>query len=615
MIPTTPEYKNQIKAVVRDIHARVRIDYTDTETDQSVDVIVNSRANVCYPEQVADGILAPSGKYACLDGSWELGEYDLAPSSAKDGQMGWWSEHTSDANGDFITYVPGITVTFSPRAIKKITLAGDSLRNEYPVDFGMTFWDIDELPVRLKSVTNNDKIVWEEEYSDPETQIARIDLSITKWSKPNSQVKILEFVTSIQETYEDDDIISINFLEEKETSHGSIPVGNITSEEIEVVLNNETRQFDEGNKGSPLYGRLKPNRRIQAWIGPEDEMIPLGVQWSRGWKAPDDGVTATVRGRGRLDRLASTEYKTSPVFVDVDLYDLAEAVFMDAGLKVGQYWIDPYFKTVIVPYAWFDTQSHRDALRIIAEAGLGQVFCNRYGVIRVEGPDYTVGIEDAYRITSADYFKKSNPSREGKVANRIIVETQPLTVASATEEIYRSTTPIPITTDEVKEITVRYNTYPCVAVSSTFSGPAVLEDYTAYAWGHVIKIKGTGNGEITNLVTYGKPLTVENREVVTKEDAESISDNGPLEYTMPKNPLIQTREIAELICDKLLAFYKDPRSEVKTAWRGDPSLELGDVIVTQDYTRGDGEDGYYRITRQEIDYDGGLRADLEGRRV
>ena len=80
--------------------------------------------------------------------------------------------------------------------------------------------------------------------------------------------------------------------------------------------------------------------------------------------------------------------------------------------------------------------------------------------------------------------------------------------------------------------------------------------------------------------------------------------------------MIQTREIAQRIADTLLAYFKDPKRDVSIEWRGNPALLLGDVIVVPDY-QDEKEDtrGYYYITKQELEYDGALRATLEGRRA
>jgi hypothetical protein len=84
-------------------------------------------------------------------------------------------------------------------------------------------------------------------------------LTITKWSHEGRCAKIIEFFTSIREVYETGDLVSIRLLEEREASQGSLPVGNISS--------NILKKFDVDNEQSPLKNLLKPNRRIQVWLG------------------------------------------------------------------------------------------------------------------------------------------------------------------------------------------------------------------------------------------------------------------------------------------------------------------------------------------------------------
>jgi hypothetical protein len=46
-----------------------------------------------------------------------------------------------------------------------------------------------------------------------------------------------------------------------------LPVGNISANEVTIVLNNADKKFDIDNEQSPLKNLLKPNRRIQVWLG------------------------------------------------------------------------------------------------------------------------------------------------------------------------------------------------------------------------------------------------------------------------------------------------------------------------------------------------------------
>ena len=444
----------------------------------------------------------------------------------------------------------------------------------------------------------------------------------------------MEVFSSIQEIYEGEDIISINLIEEREVSQGSLPVGNISSNEIEIVLNNINREFDAGNKSSRLYGLVKANRKVRAWIGTEDELVPLGLFWTKDWDVPEDGIVAKTKGRDRLDRLRDTEYSNSTVQTNKNMYELAEMVLIDAGLNSEQYWIDEELKQFIVPYAYFNPVTHREALRQIATACLGQVYCDRQGIIRIEGPSFTLNrvfekttttflqseypaeieVLEAYGISADDYFKKDNPSRQSDIANHVTVETNPLKPDSS-QEIYSSNDPIPISANENKKITIQYNHTPCIDVNVNTSGTGTIIDSKIYGWGAEITVSSTVNGNF-NITATGKPLKVVNKDVVIVQDEASIIDNGIIRYNFPSNHLIQSRPVAELIANKLLQYYKDTKRDLTMEWRGNPALELGDIVMVNDYVRGDLEErGYYYITKQELEYAGYLRAKLEGRRA
>lgn len=875
--------------------------------------------------------------------------------------MGWWGKQLAGTGGAFSTPYPTLTVTFFPRPITRLQAVGDSKRQEWPVDFNIKLYDSNNTLLHVETVTGNTEIVWSKVLDEPITQVEKMTLEITKWSHTGRQAKILEFLTSVQETYEGDDILLVHLLEEREVSHGSLPVGNISANEIDIRLNNESRKFDAGNKQSSLYQLLKANRRIKAWLGVEvddDDMIvsgsilpyfdsnsirpyidalrlntvsvpvkvivpdassslmsidqvskeeaievvqylksqgmkvilepfpwiadgtipetewqpsdknlwfwnwkttilqplieeianpygveylnvasnlvnmeyatsywqdtfafvrslysgkiiyrthwwvtavwapetiqayynklynplfgdpnldiisiacyfeltdtpvpsvdellqclrsttkynrqqdvyqeiknfyevwgkpilfgeigfasyercasepwnvspsntyseeaqsncfqaymemlleepwftgfsvycigdtivpysvlnkaaetvirswrrtkkewvPLGVFWSGDWSVPEDGVYAQTTGRDRLELLRKSTYSTSQVQQNKTLYDLAQNILQDAGLTEEEYYIDPELQQFPVPYAWFDSQSHREALRKVAEACLGQVYCDRHGVLRIEGPSFTSNkiqqLKGAYFLESAfpaesehieaygigpgDYFRKDNPVKWSEIANYVEVETQPLR-PDAEQEVYRSNEPISLAGEETKTITIYYNESPVIDVAITKDGGVNIEiiQVNHYAWGADVKLANFGGQtEETVIVATGRPLKVLNKEKVIAKDDASIADNGILKYTFPANPLIQTREIAQRIADTLLAYFKDPRRDVSIEWRGNPALLLGDVIVVPDY-RDEKEDirGYYYITKQELEYDGALRATLEGRRA
>lgn len=643
MYPVTQEYNEKMKAGTRRIYGKIQIDYTDPFLDQSIEIETNEQANVSYPAQTADVVSEPFAKIASLDGSWVLdGTYTLAPATAEEAkihQMGWWGSQLAESDGAFTAPYPALTATFFSRPIRSLKVTGDSARGEYPVDFSISLYDEEENLLYQETVTDNDQVAWHTVLDPVITQVTKMELVITKWSHPARQVKILEFITSVQETYEGDDILLINFLEEKEVSQGSLPIGNIASNEIDIRLYNRNRNFDVGNTQSPLFQLLKPNRRIKAWIGIEQdggdkEYVPLGVFWSGDWKVPENDIYAQTTGRDRLELLRKSTYSTSYVQQNKTLYELAELVLLDAGLASEDYYIDPELSTYVIPYSWFGEQSHREALRKIAEACLGQVYCDREGIIRIEGPSHmeniistskgvfflegvfpaeVEGIIEAYGIGPDDYFTKDTPLKWSEIANYIEVDTQPLR-PDVLQEVYRSNEPISITAGQTKNLTVFYNESPCInAVASLESAPAgcVITDATYYAWGANVQIFSSDEGTFT-LVVSAQPMKILNKEKAIAQDTVSIADNGLIKYTFPTNPLVQTLDMAQKIADKLLASFKDPRRDLELEWRGNPALLLNDLIVVPDFKD---SRGYYYVAKNELEFDGTLRAKLSGRRA
>lgn len=620
MYSVTQDFLGKIKADERRVFGRVTITYAEFFLDKSIQVSANEQANVSYPSQVADGNTEPAFKYASLDGSWVLGEnYALAPGPGDfQHQMGWWGSQLADINGDFATPYPTLTVTFFERPVHSLKVVGDARRGEYPVDFEIRLYDASDTLLYTESVTGNTQVEWTKDIT-PVTQVTKAVLEVRKWSHPGRQVKILEFFTSIQETYEGDDVILIHLLEEREVSQGSLPIGNISANEITVRLNNSSRKFDPGNTSSPLYGLLKPNRLIKAWLGVDTaigrEWVPLGIFWSGDWNVPETAVYAETIGRDILEHLRKSNYATSTVQQNKTLYDLAVAVLQDAGLKPEEYWVDTELQQYTIPYAYFEPMSHREALRLIAEACLGQVYCDREGIIRVEGPSFLEAqTESILTLTQDDYFRKDNPVKWSEIANYIEVETQPLQPVDTAQEVYRSNEPVTVPAGGHVSLTVYYNETPCIeAVASLESATNItISSVTYYAWGADLTLSNSGaSDESVTVVINAKPLRVLNKEKAIAKDDASITDNGLIRYTFPANPLVQTLSMAQTIADKLLAGFKNPRRDVEMEWRGNPALLLADRITVVDKN----EQNDYFVTRQELEYAGALRARLSGRRA
>lgn len=639
------QFHEKMRAHRRHVLARVTIDYTDPDVDQSVQVAVSEDAGA-WPNQVADGITRIPHLWASLDGSWVLGAdvpHRLMPETSAEAllyQVGWWGEQLADEDGYFDPPYPTLTVTYVPRPAQTLRLVGDSARGEYPVDFTIELYDEDDQLLHQEIVTGNTEVEWRKELPAPIPGAAKQVATITRWSHPGRQVKVAEFFTSVQGIYEGQALIALRLVEERETSAG-MPIGSISSNELAVQLVNDGR-FDPDNTESPLYGLLIPNRRIRAWLGSEInggiEWVPLGTFWSTEWDSSSDVPEALVRARDRLERLRMTEYRISTVQQDVSAADLIEAILLDAGVAAVHWMVEPELEQVIIPWAWFPVMTHREALRLVAEAALAIVYCDRDGRIRIgaspvslppteDGPWYLQGgpfpaeatvQPTAYGIGPDDYFRSSAPSRHDHVANEVVVRWRPVVPDSSPSEVYRSTPAITVPAGQTITVTVQYQDPPVMAATAsldTAPQDVAIVDARYYAWGAEVDIEHTGGSDVdVTLVITGIRLVPQPAEQVVVANESSQVRLGRLVYTYPDNHLVQTRAQAAAIAVSVLASSSDPRRDIELDWRGNPALELGDpVTIITDMLRDRRSE--YVIVRQELEWAGYLRAKLTGRRV
>ena len=541
-------------------------------------------------------------------------------------ETGWWSAGISDMNGVFAV-PPVLKFRFAPRPIHSLQVIGDSLRIEFPVDFDILLHSETAI-LHTESVRGSTQVAWR--IIVPVIHnVVRQELRILRWSHPGRCSKILESFSVIRENYDGDQIISIGLLEELETARGTLPIGGVSANELSLTLYNEGHKFDAGNKLSPLSGLIKPNRRVRAWVGAETtigmEYVPLGLFWTGEWQLSQDKLSVSARCLDRMEQLRLSAYETSQV-MNTNLLDLAIHVLQDAGLTVTDYLLDSALADWLVPNAYFDRITHREAIRLITEACLGYAYCDREGRVRIVSTRQlhdtfvlpvmpitpTGAVSLGHQITDDNYFSQTRPQDWGQVANKIEVESQPL-ITGAITELYRSPIPIELSAGQMEIVRVHFNEVPAVSVTASLTGAPTgttiqLAEY--FSWGARIGIHSASAGTCT-LILNGRALQRRDKEIAVATDQQSIVRNGTLLYKFSANHLVQTTVIAQRLATMILASYKDPARDLNLNWRGNPALELGDIVSVAEH----GVTDRFKVVRQEIDIEGGLQATLNGRKI
>lgn len=631
MISVSADFLAAAIATTRKPKARAKVTWTDPFRDLSMTASANDVNRVDLTAQTYDLVESMSRKWFHADGITTLANAprlmpaSLADATANDLQVGWFGATRCDGSGDFAGPLPALTIEFDERPITEILVVGDDKYVEYPVDFTVKLYSGVSL-LHTETVTGNTDLRFVQDISSSGIFDAdKAVLTISKWSTVNRVVKITEFFSVYATTYDGDDILSLSLLEEMETADGSLPIGNISSSEIDIKFQNTDDLFNPFNTSSPIYAVIKRNRKIEPELGFElddgsIEYVSLGVFWSGDWSVPEQDAYASTAARDRLDLLRKSIYSTSTVQEDTTLYALAVAVLEDAKLQMPDldYDVDTALSSITVPNAWLNRQSHRSAIRKIVEAAGGRAYCNRDGEVVIVGPEDIAG-SSVLSVTKDNYFTKLQPAKTEEIANQVDVKILPLLAPDATSEIYRSNTPLTASTVQVK-----YNEPPIIDASAkayeytdmattTTSAPPVeytITDANYYAWGADFTVNNSGNPYI--IVIQGKRLAVSGEEVVTSEDSDSVDELGELKYEFPENELIQSRTTGQTIADNLVASYATERRDIDLNWRGNPALELVDIITAPLY--GVTTDTFYTI-RNQLNYDGALSAQLGGRLV
>jgi hypothetical protein len=398
MLTTTSTYNSKIVATSRRTRGMVEVTWTDPYIDLSLSVAANDENHASQTSQAADLNRIVDKKWFHLNPSATLnGQFYVMPGTSVEivnNQVGWWGKTESNSGtGSFAAPYPKLTITFTARPVYSLLVVGDKQYNEYPVDFTIKLYQ-DAVLAHTETVTSNALLEYTK-YGLSVTNVTKMELEIIKWSAVSSVVKISEFYTSITQMYYGDDIISINLLEEREISDGSLPIGNISSNEIDIKIVNTGNEYFPDNTASDYWNLVKNNRKIRAWIGLETssgvyEDIALGTFWSGDWDTPEMEAYISTSGRDRLEKLRKSIFATSDIYEDVNFYDLIEIVLLDAKTFYPDlvYSLDGGLTLFTAQYAWFERVSHFDAIKQIVSACMANAYMSRDDVLIINWPNY-----------------------------------------------------------------------------------------------------------------------------------------------------------------------------------------------------------------------------------
>lgn len=417
------------------------------------------------------------------------------------------------------------------------------------------------------------------------------------------QKAIIYFSSSnILEITRDNYLITSSALEEAHSRSGSVPFGGVTSNELSLELLNEGGIFSPTNNKSPYYGLMKKGIKIELFIRPvvesenEDEQYewdPLGVYYITDWQAKVTGLIATITANDKLYKAFSKDLTALPISRNKTQKEFYEYIFDNLGLQGD---IDKTLNTLI-RYAYID-RSTKELLSMLNMSALADCFCKHDGTVKVQHltniPALRAIITDNDQVLSVKIEQSLDYDYDGvNLVYNLPQESNVQCVLSLKDMI------IP------KGISKRNN----VSLTGT---PLLKLCYSILSGvkAHISSIEATPvsvNFSIDNPEIETEDCTVDiygtllvNNEITLGKEVENC--------LVINNLYIQESAYADIVYNHLNAYIRNLLPILELEVRGNPKLELGDVIQVDS----DKYNLHYKglLIRQTFDYDGSLKSTI-----
>jgi len=506
--------------------------------------------------------------------------------------VGWWGSSPQPFTGQ------NMSLRFPPSTITKVHLRGylpnDSEKKEWPVGILISCYGgknyneprtYSDGSAAYIAVFDNDSADIILEFKEPVTDVTSLRLDIASWSHLGGFVKMTKFAfADIVEEYRPDDILTMSILEETDGDTGSLPIGNVSCNSLELTLQNLDNKFSFGNTRSPFQSLMRANRRIEPRVGfietdesgqpvpnqngtPHTLLVPKGVYWSRDWTANQQENGTSTSAIDRMGLLQNIEYRglgllddDSPnrpppeskfedgnwiSFLDDILKELKEKRMKDLRWDFGMT-AEEIEALPIVNIMFFPKMSYFNIIKHVATLYMLYAYMDN-DVLRFKK------IKDMYdsdanpkRLTKDDIITKSNISSIDNIVN----------IASTTYKSY---------TTEEKD----------------------------------------------NGIEIPKLLSEKNYEA---RNDSSMLDFGEVHKEINTGHMARSQDTVMDDLKVALSLFSSAKITCEVFVFGDPTLNIGNMVEIPEYQR-DGIDvrGVYCINRITTEFDGSLRQAISSR--
>lgn len=565
MLNVSQKFHDNISRFPRTISATVEFDMVDVSAQGNCTPTANSIAGIGGVVQAADGLtqtkkyMSEEQNYLQLDGSF------FTPPKPSDNMLtdsiGWWSAAISDVNGNFPAPYPTLTLTLSsPFTSQGLTFLFSPLTGDYCNSIQVVTTDNNNVQTTYTISPTSASYFWSQQL----TNITSVVITFYSTNNPYRRVHMAEVLFGEQFLWTGQNLFDLNILEELDPLGNSAPPGEAHAS-IANSLNNFNIYLGNLQKKQPF----KPYLTLLYSDG-TSETVPMGTFFLYNWRNDNNYLSSTLFARDLLDVMSGTTfYKYTYSGTAMTLYDLAVAVIQDFEAQTKMtiaYTIDTALKNISTSGV-LPAMTHHDVLMLIAQAGMGVVYVDRYNTLHIR---QTVSGQPLNAMPYTEELTLSMQETYPKIAiqdpyNYFTINIYSNSISASSSTVYSGIATI----NGQIGFWVKYTT-PASALtcSASVTGGTLIsaQYYTDAAY---LVINGTGSVTIT---ITGKTITS-----TTSQSVLNNAGTQPMNGVNLDNPLVTDGTMVTNILNWYAAECLNTFLYEVESWM-DPSVECGDAI-------------------------------------
>ncbi|WP_343274601.1 hypothetical protein [Ligaoa zhengdingensis] len=612
MLSVSTEFMEAVRAPQRDWIASVSFGVYDVTAKADAAASSTGRQPFSRERYTLDTVADMTNIGTCEQDQFRLnGTFSLFPDQPDTVNWGWWSANMSDENGTF-SENPKIVCTFT----RPHSSIGATLTFAEPI-----------MDVRAE-MYSGDTLLNAADFTGLNTVKAVLNLPAENYNRvvvefkralPYHYVKLLEIDFGIEYIYGNENVTSIDVLEEIDLTGNSISSNSMT-----ITLNNRDQRFNMFNPQNEvrfLQERQQLQVNVGLHVGDTYETVPLGIYYLSEWGSPTQNTTKFT-AYDLISQLDGVYYKSR-------LYDgeRAETVFTELFDDLRMYdaqgkprfYVHPNIRDVPIS-GYIEPMEYRDALQRIAFACGAVVKTNRMGQLVVYRATDEIGnqiIIDEYTtyektpvcggmsagqgiVLAADIYTIPAPividrslsqaprASVGKYYNQVNVEQYRWRSKGETETLFEGALS--------GDVLIPFQSYPAQNIT-------VTGDYTSFEpYACAVIVRGA-SGEI---VVTGNVLEPQTRIVSTQlpDVAENVKPNT---LEVKGVTLIAREDTARYVSAWLLEEMQNRITQTFNWWMN-PAVETADFCKLETQF---GELRESQIRKMHFKYQSGLSGDSE----